>query len=133
MAKPKAPQGVEVRNYASVYIMTPEGRHEQVEVPTHRIVCPACNGEGVLAGDYGYVYTHEDCYSPEDGPVEDHYEYYHKRETTKQCCFKCNGNNVVDVPDLSKLTPEQKQGHKLAEEHNDAIEAMHRSEKRYGC
>jgi hypothetical protein len=69
-------------------------------MPTHKIVCGRCRGEGVLHG-YPGVYTQDDFY--EDPDFFDDYREY------TRTCEDCGGLRVLDEPDLERASEATKQ------------------------
>ncbi len=68
----------------------------EIQLPTQRIVCPCCNGEGVHfrrdLDETSLVHSMQD-----DGDYEGLESYY--RGAYDVGCTECNGANVVDVID----------------------------------
>jgi len=87
----------------SVYIITNSNKSLKVKVPSVRIVCPECNGDGteLKPGLKGEAFTRQD--------IESMGEDFHDMMSNMMAghydcaCSRCDGKNVVDEPDLKLL------------------------------
>jgi len=86
-------------NKITVKLFDDSGDSEDVEFPTKKIVCPACDGNGsYLNPSIGeHAYTHEEfCESFDD---EGQAEYFKIGGIYDVKCYTCKGANVIDVID----------------------------------
>jgi hypothetical protein len=81
-------------------ITNEEGDEEEIELPTHKEVCPTCQGEGKHSGHLG-AFTRDEM--DEQGP--EFFEDY-MRGFYDKTCEQCGGLRVVDVIDLERVDPE---------------------------
>lgn len=93
----------------TVTICSDEGIEEQVIFPAKNEVCPECNGDGFVLceGMRGYAYTAEE-FNEAFWDDEDREAYFTRGGKYDQVCPCCKGKNVVAVPDVSRMTAEQK-------------------------
>jgi hypothetical protein len=110
-----------------------EGEPIEVECPMRKEVCPKCRGEGrhIHQAFIDEAFTVED--AERDG-LDFHDEVRRmQRGDYDVTCNKCHGQNVVDVPDLDALTPEQREALREYEEEEAHYEALCRMERMYGA
>lgn len=86
------------------YIRSEELVADDYKMPTHKIVCPRCGGEGVHGP--GWTFTEEDRY--EMGYEFDEMMDEMRRGTYNVTCDECKGRNVIDELDENQLTDELK-------------------------
>lgn len=92
----------------TVTIVNEEGLEEQITFPAKNKVCPECVGEGfVLREGMRGAYTVEE-FDEAFCDDEDREAYFTRGGKYDQVCPCCKGKNVVAVPDVSRMTAEQK-------------------------
>ncbi len=92
-----------------VTICDNEGIETEHEFPSKKEVCPECGGEGFVLceGMRGYAYSAEE-FNEAFHDDEDRAEYFRRGGKYDQRCPCCQGKNVIDVPDESNMSAEQK-------------------------
>lgn len=102
----------------------------EVRLPTHKIVCPTCDGKGSHVNpsiDSGGISTSDECWEDEDFRVS----YFDGSYDVT--CHECGGRNVVDEVDEVTCPPElleQWIGYCNGVAEDRAVQAM---EMRMGC
>lgn len=100
---------------------------QDVNLPSHKEVCPRCGGDGTQDVWEGGMTGDE---MAEQGP--EFFEDYMNGVYSKRC-EECNGRNVVDVVDRDKMTPELRDRYDQQEREKYELEAMEAAERRFGC
>lgn len=113
-----------------------DGEEVTADLPSRKIVCPACKGEGFLLHPSmrGHVYTAEEF--AEAFSEEEAAEYTRRGGRYDVPCERCCGNNVVDEVDDECLTAEQREHYDSwcnAQREDAEYEAMCRAERLRGA
>lgn len=103
-------------------VLTKRGNSFEVELPSKRIVCDECGGEGTeLRGSLkGHVVSDESLSDP------DFRQSYFGGDYDVPCSC-CEGKRVIDVVDEENLTP------KMADRYWRAVEDKRRSDAEYAA
>jgi len=76
--------------------------------PSKKVVCPDCDGHGTVLNPSmrGHAYTQEEF---SDFSDEEQDAYFNRGGMYDVTCPTCGGKNVVDEPDESRFTEEDKE------------------------
>lgn len=83
--------------------MTDWDTEEEIDIPSHKVVCPRCGGEG--------VHDHpafSNGFSREDFEEDPDFAEEYMAGRYDVTCEVCHGANVVDEPDLERCNDVQK-------------------------
>ena len=113
-----------------------DGEEVSVDLPSRKVVCPACKGEGSLLHPSmrGHAYTQEEF--AEAFSEEEAAEYTRRGGRYDVQCEQCRGKNVVDEVAEDRLTVEQREHYDrwCESQREDAeYEAMCRAERLRGA
>jgi RecJ-like exonuclease len=99
-----------------VFFVPSDGNSYSMEVPAKRTVCPRCEGTGTHVNPSidGHGLTQEDF----DADPDFAEGYFNGRYDVR--CEECDGRNVVEVPDLSRLTAEEREDYYRAQDEEAA-------------
>lgn len=112
------------------------GDEVEVELPSKKMVCPTCRGEGYLLHPSmrNHAYTHEQFDDAFDD--EQRKEYFKRGGMYDVGCEECKGRNVVNEVDEVCLTPEQKVHYEAwckSQQADAEYDALCRAEREAGC
>jgi len=107
-----------------VYI---EETDSYVDLPSHKEVCPRCDGEGVNWGCLSFTESEVDDYG------RDEFMEALANKTFDRRCEECDGLRVVDIPDEDRTEPEVWKEWIAQEQARYDLEAAEAAERRAGC
>ncbi len=112
-----------------LYFVDEDGCDSEVELPTHWVVCPVCEGKGK------HVNPSIDCngISPEAFAEDPDFAEDYMRGTYDQTCNKCGGRTTIPAVDLDALDDAQRKAYEqqLRDEADDR--ACYLAELRMGA
>jgi len=115
-----------------LYMTTDEGELE-IELPTKKIVCPKCKGEGTHIHDAFIEDSFTQYDADRDGLDFDEEVSYMQSGRYDVPCTHCNGTRVVDAVDMTKLSDDEKSAWKDQVEDMRECEAIMKAERAMGA
>lgn len=114
-----------------VVYMEDDARQEWAEVtlPTVKVVCPRCHGEGTHTNPSIGAITSDEWAN--DWDDDERAGYLSGRYDVT--CEECHGSNVVDVVDAERCSPELLAAYEAQEREMSNLRAMEAQERAYGC
>lgn len=105
---------------------------EEIEVPATREVCHTCDGKGLHVNRAidGHGITMDEWNGP-DWDDDSREGYLTGRYDVP--CEECGGNNVVPVPDMERMTPEERALVETWQESEAEYRSICAMEARLGC
>lgn len=81
-----------------------EGDEIELTLPSKKEVCHACDGHGTVLceGMRGHAYTMSEF--QEEFDDEEQAEYFKRGGRYDVVCPECNGQNVIDIPDVDAMS-----------------------------
>jgi hypothetical protein len=115
------------RRAPATVVVMPDGR--EVQLPTHKAVCPVCRGTGST------VNPSIDCngLTADDFDEDPDFAESYANGTYDVTCSRCGGDNVVDEVDWDRVPADVRAEYERQDEEEARDFAEHLAEIRAGC
>jgi len=100
----------------SMILRDQEGEQVRVTLPGRLVVCPRCNGRGVVDHE-----AFSNGISPEEFAEDPEFAEQYRSGMFDVTCHICQGKNVVPEPNVDQFSPEQ---HELWEVHQEFMKGL---------